>query len=297
MDPRAAVLFALAMLASLVCAASQDNVGADVRVAGIAPQALSSSTGTPDDDIRRGWHFFIDPEPDVPEEPPRDKPVPPPRATRADADKDDLRNFEALQKRLEDYRKIAVLNPTERNVRRYMEMEHRVYRMAGRFSQVSQRVAWSTPELDMSLQGRPINARAIDVFDRTQATQRQDAIAALARTHVLFLFFRSDCPYCHAFAPTVRAFEQRFGLKVIPVSLDGRGIPDYPNPRPDNGIATTLKVTQTPALFLAEPSTRKIIAIGFGVLSESELVERIATVAAPGAESLVPSATRLLPLP
>lgn len=248
------------------------------------------------DDIRRGWHFFNDPEPEVEEPKERAKPAPRASFQTKDADTEDLRRFDAMQKELERYRKIAVLNPTDNNVRRYMEMENRLYRMAGRFSEVTQRVAWSTPELDMSLQGRPINARAIDVFDKVQAGQRQEAVVALAKSHVMFFFFRSDCPYCHAFSPTLRAFEAKSGIKVVPVSLDGGGLPVYPEPRRDNGIATTLQVTQVPALFLAEPASGKITPIGFGILSESQLIERISTVSAPGAEATLPSATRRIRL-
>ena len=42
----------------------------------------------------------------------------------------------------------------------------------------------------------------------------------------------------------------------------------------------------------AQPYTGKITPIGFGVLSETELVERIATVATPAAEAMLPSASR-----
>jgi hypothetical protein len=39
-------------------------------------------------------------------------------------------------------------------------------------------------------------------------------------------------------------------------------------------------VTQVPAVYLAQPFTGKITPIGFGVLSEAQLVERISMVAA-----------------
>jgi conjugal transfer pilus assembly protein TraF len=295
MHRHSVLAIAIAALA-IGSAGAQETSGAMVRSARERLDATAAASRSMLDDVRRGWHFFDDPEPEASEDRAQAKLEQSPAGTKADADSEDLRRFDAMQRRLEDYRKIAVLNPTDRNVRRYMEMENRVFRMAGRFSDVSQRVAWSTPELDMSLQGRPINARAIDVFDKVQASQRQDSIAALAKSHVLFFFFRSDCPYCHAFSPTLRAFEGKSGIKVVPVSLDGGGLPAYPEPRRDNGIATTLQVTQVPALYLAEPSSGKITPIGFGILSESQLVERISTVSAPGAEATLPSATRRIRL-
>jgi len=31
---------------------------------------------------------------------------------------------------------------------------------------------------------------------------------------VLIFFFRGDCPYCHAFAPTLEAFQARHGIRI-----------------------------------------------------------------------------------
>ena len=114
------------------------------------------------------------------------------------------------------------------------------------------------------------------------------AIGELGKDHVLFFFYRSDCPYCHAFAPTLEAFQVRHGIQVVAISVDGGPITGFPNARPDNGIATALKVSQVPAVFLAQPFTGKITPIGFGVLSESQMLERIALVTGPRAEALSP---------
>jgi conjugal transfer pilus assembly protein TraF len=167
---------------------------------------------------------------------------------------------------------------------------------ASRFADVTQRVAWASPELDPTLQGRPVNAKAIEVFEREQTETRSLSVAELGKDHVLFFFFRSDCPYCHAFAPTLEAFQARYGIQVVPVSVDGGGLPGFPHPRRDNGIVRTLNVTQVPAVFLAQPFTGKITPIGFGVLSESQLLERIAIVSTPASEALVPSTTKRISL-
>ena len=47
-----------------------------------------------------------------------------------------------------------------------------------------------------------------------------------------------------------------------------------------------------PAVYLAQPFTGKITPIGFGVLSEAQLVERIAIVAAAPAEPATPLLAR-----
>lgn len=243
-------------------------------------------------DAWRGWHFYEDPEPDSQERPaPSPKVVSPtakPKATRPP----ELAEFERLQKTLEETRNIAIMQPTEANVRRYMELEARVVARASTFADVAQRVAWATPELDPTLQGRPVNAKALEVFEQQQMSQRTENIGTLGRDHVLFFFFRGDCPYCHAFAPTLGAFEARYGIKVVAISIDGGTMPGFPDARRDNGIATTLKVSQVPAVYLAQPYTGKITPIGFGVLSEAQLLERIAIVSARPSEAVPPHASR-----
>ena len=177
------------------------------------------------------------------------------------------------------------MSPTEANVRRYMELEARLVSQASYFADVAQRVAWVSPELDQTLQGRPVNSKALEVFEQEQLTSRARSIAALGKDHVLFFFFRSDCPYCHAFAPTLAAFQARHRINVIAVSIDGGPMPGFPDARRDNGIARTLNVTQVPAVFLAQPFTGKISPIGFGVLSESQLLERISIVSTSSPEA------------
>ncbi len=245
----------------------------------------------------RGWHFYEDP---IPEE--RERPAPPDKAAPSalpiqPSSPPELLEFKRLQKTLEDTRNIAIMRPTEANVRRYMELESQVVARASYFADMAQRVAWATPALDPTLQGRPVNAKALEVFEQTELADRSRSIAELGKDHVLFFFYRSDCPYCHAFAPTLAAFQARHGMQVVAISVDGGPMPGFPNARPDNGIATTLKVTQVPAVFLAQPFTGKITPIGFGVLSESQLLERIAIVSGPQAEAMLPGTMQRFALP
>lgn len=253
----------------------------------------------------RGWHFYEEPEvegerrllPPAPPVPSKGPSVasktPPVTPTRPP----ELLEFERLQKTLEEMRNVAIMRPSEANVRRYMELESQVVARASTFADVAQRVAWSTPELDPTVQGRPVNAKALEVFEQQQLAERSRTIGDLGRDHVLIFFFRGDCPYCHAFAPTLEAFQARHGIRVEAVSVDGGAMPGFADARRDNGIATALRVTQVPAVYLAQPFTGKVTPIGFGVLSEAQLLERIAAVSAPGYEAMLPSAVRQLARP
>ena len=243
-------------------------------------------------DTWRGWHFYEEPVLEQPEPAlvapkpairltaPATKAAAPPVDSSTGPRAPELVEFERLQKALEQTRNIAIMRPSEANVRRYMELESQVVGRASYFADVAQRVAWTTPELDPTLQGRPVGAQALDVFERQQSTSRAQTVADLAQDHALLFFFRSDCPYCHAIAPILQAFHARYGIKVVAIGLDSGPLPGFADARRDNGIATTLRVTQVPAIFLAQPFTGDITPIGFGVLTVSQLLESISVVSA-----------------
>jgi len=216
-----------------------------------------------------GWFWYRDPPPPAAKVPPPAVPSRPPELAR----------FEAMQKRLDDLKRIAVMSPTDANLLAYMRYQRFVMDKSEAFAARWQRLVWTVPELDYGLTGRPTNAMAIGVFDEQRRERQAQRIRALAETHGLLFIFRSDCPYCRRFAPILKRFEQAFGMLVFPVSLDGKGLPEYPEPHPDNGTAARLNASVVPALYLTAPARREIRPVGFGLMALGDLVERVAVLA------------------
>lgn len=218
---------------------------------------------------REGWFWYRDPPTPL-------RPAVPNRPR-------ELVEFEAMQRQLEELKRIAVMNPNDANLLAYMRYQQRIMHRSETFAQRWQRLVWTTPELDYSLSGRPTNTMAAGVYDEQLQRRQARAIQGLAANHGLIFIFRGDCPYCHRFAPILKRFEEEYGIRVFPVSLDGQGLPEYPQPQFDNGIAARLNATVVPALYLTAPATREIRPVGFGLMASTELVERIAALAtAPG---------------
>lgn len=245
--------------------------------------AVSASAEPGPEKGRVGWHFYDDPPPPAPpaaiaKPAPPVAPAPvvpaaaPPRAP-------ELKTFEEMQRRMDELRNVAIVNPTEENVQRYMQYEQFVSSKASRFADVAQRVAWNHPELDSTQQGRPVSPAAAEVYQQQQVVETSGRLAALAKDHALLFFFRSDCPYCHRFAPILARFQAKYGIRVEAVSLDGAGLPEFPAPRQNNGIAERLGVRQVPAVFLAQPFKGEISTVGYGLLGAGELEQRVVTVA------------------
>jgi conjugal transfer pilus assembly protein TraF len=247
----------------------------------ITTHAAEPATTTPPDPAeiatvywqqhREGWFWYRDPPPPKARPVPK-KPVNPARPR-------ELGDFEAMQERLETLKRVAVMNPTDDNLMAYMRFQRMVMDRSQVFADRWQRLVWREPSLDYASDGRPTNTVAIAAFDERQSERDTAAVRQLATTHGLVFVFRSDCPFCHRFAPILKRFAQQHGLAVLAVSLDGGTLSEYPDARPDNGIAARLNARAVPALYLTQPSRREFRPVGFGMMSDTDLLERIASLA------------------
>jgi conjugal transfer pilus assembly protein TraF len=168
----------------------------------------------------------------------------------------DLADFEAMQQRLEDLKRVAVMNPSDTNLLAYMRYQRLVMDKSQVFADRWQRLVWSVPDLDYGLTGRPTNAMAINVFDDQQRDRRPRPCGPWPPpTGSLRV------PQRLPLLPPLRADPQalRAGLRHDRAGREPgrRGLPDYPDARPDNGIAARLNATAVPALYLTAPSNAR----------------------------------------
>ena len=163
---------------------------------------------------------------------------------------------------------------TPENLKNYIASQEAMMDRASVFSDVWRRVIWTNPELNYQLRN-PSNNAAIQVHDAQRALKETETLASLNRDWGLFFIFRSDCPYCHRLTPTLKFLSEQYGIVVFPISLDGGGLPEYPNPSRDNGLAASLGVSVVPLVVLGNVKDHRLIPIGSGVLSAQEIVERI----------------------
>ena len=110
--------------------------------------------------------------------------------------------------------------------------------------------------------------------------RRQDRDAVLARLgdrYGLIYLGHAGCPACRVFGPLLRAFAMRHGLDVLAVSLTGAPLEGWPEAVADNGRAARLGLgnAPVPALVLFDTATKRVIPVGFGVMAEDQMAERI----------------------
>lgn len=182
--------------------------------------------------------------------------------------------LDKLRKEVDDKKALALMNPTEENIKQYIQVQNDANHRAEVFATTWQKVIIKNPELDHTIKN-PTSSVGRSVYYEEKKAKDKSGISSFTEKYGLFFFFRSNCPYCHKFAPILKMFEEEYGITVIPVSLDGKGLPEYPMPKPDNGIAKKLNVDVVPAVIAVDPKSGEIVPVSFGLVSVDELSYRI----------------------
>ena len=210
-----------------------------------------------------GWHWY---ETDVRKKEKKRAPV-----LKSLTASDILQSF---KKEVEQRLHLALVRPTYENVRAYQEIQKTMMDRAELFSQRWMEVVYTTPHLDESIK-HPISQAARHVYLDERQKSKAETIKALSQKYGLFFFFKSSCPYCHRFAPIVKQFAQTYDWQVLPISMDGSQLPEFPHTQHDNGAATKLNVTHLPTLLAVEPKSGKVIPLSFGMSSQDQIEDRI----------------------
>ena len=228
-----------------------------------------------------GWHFYCDREAETieresaeaPGTEPEPETTPPPED---EAGTEAMKKIRELRRQLEQKKAEAILDPTTENVAAYLHLQQETLERAAVFSDVFRRTVWSTPELDYTLK-RPVGALAKRLWSDGRRAERDGVLARLGERYGLIYLGNSDCGGCRVFGPLLRAFSMRHGLEVLAVSLDGKPLEGWPEAVPDNGRAERLGLggAPLPAVVLFDSATREMLPVGFGVLAEDQLAERI----------------------
>ena len=227
--------------------------------------------GSPRSESALGWHFYCDREQDEQEV----QPAPTPPSLPGDGQSATER-IEAMRKALEEARAAAILDPTPAKVTAYLRLQQETLQRAAAFSDAFRRTVWATPEVDYTLR-RPVGALAKQVWSDGRRQDRDAALARLGERYGLIYLGHAGCAGCKVFGPLLRAFAMRHRLDVLAVSLTGEALEGWPEAVPDRGRAARLGLgdAPVPALVLFDTATKRTIPVGFGVMAEDEMAERI----------------------
>ncbi len=187
---------------------------------------------------------------------------------------DPTKMVEYSRKILKESLDKAIIDPTPENVERYIALQNQMSERANKFANTWQQVILNHPELNYSI-SHPTNNVALQVYHENESKEKDVALDQFAEHSGLFFFYRSTCPYCQQFAPILKRFAEAHHIVVIPITMDGISLPEFPESKQDSGQAEKFHVTVEPSLYAVDPLTQRAYPVAFGLTSETELQNNI----------------------
>lgn len=162
----------------------------------------------------------------------------------------------------EAYKKKAVQQPTEDNVRDYYELSEIARKKSAGFTSVSQYVWQKHPELTVA-KDYPITtpgnlSRTMQANDEKKAVLR-----ANKEDYAIIYFWRQGCSYCEEQSKILKWFQQQSGWIVKPVNIQE-------NPH----LAAKVGVEITPTIVMIKKGQQEHFPISSGVISADEIEDK-----------------------
>lgn len=183
----------------------------------------------------------------------------------------------AITAQLEELKAAAILEPSSDNVTAYVRYQRAQLDRSSMFADVWQRALWQDPGLDYTLQ-RPVSTLGKRAWLDQRKADRDIILSQLSQRYGVFYFYSSSCGACDIFSPILKAVSDKYGLSVLAVSMDGGPTSVFPDYMVDSGQYERLGLgtqRQVPALVLFDSVTRRPMPIGYGILSQDEIVDRV----------------------
>lgn len=215
-----------------------------------------------------GWHWYDDPK-----EENNDKKITENEKTASISNDPNVVVSEA-KKRVKTALNQMIAQPTPDNVKNYITLQEQLNDRAEKIANLWEEVLLKNPQLNYSLT-HPTNNIGLQVYHEQESIQKDQAMRIFAEKTGLFFFYKSTCPYCKRFSPILKSFADKNGMVIIPITLDGIALPEFPNSKVDTGQAAQFKVSVTPAVFAVNPYTQKAFPVAYGLTSETELRDNI----------------------
>lgn len=185
-----------------------------------------------------------------------------------------VQEIEGIKQKTHELLSVAVLDPTEENLVDFMAHQKKLLDMSDRFRKAWELALVVNPDLDYTAD-HPISTIALQAKNKENYLQQINEINQIGQEAGIYFIFSSTCPYCVEQAKVLKRFENTYGISVFPLTINGEGLNEYPNPGNGRQMADRLDIRRTPSLILVYPQEDKMLPLASGLVTEDELIRRI----------------------
>ena len=223
-----------------------------------------------------GWFWYEDREKNL-EEPEIEKPIlVAPVSTPASIPQlTATEEMASIRKELEERLNRAMLEPSEKNVLAYMQMQQQWIAQSSQFSQTWVKNILNHPNLDSRLTDGPITQYGVQIQKQILREEKEERIRSLVNSHGLFFFYEGNSKISQAFSFVAKEFAKKYGWQIFSISCDGIFIAGFDHNQVDQGMTQRLGIEHFPSLYLIEPKKQVVFPIAFGLSSVDQIEENV----------------------
>ncbi len=185
-----------------------------------------------------------------------------------------LEELQNLRQKIDTAKALAVLVPTQINVKHYMLMQQQLVKQSEAFAKTWEKILLE----DATLSGQLTNPTAQYAVNARKILQYEEINTILEREkakHLLLFIYDSREKFSQIAGEMMIAFIEDTGWEVIGVSIDQGNLPEFPNSKIVADQGKALGITATPSYVVVNKETEEVTHVGFGALSVSQLKENI----------------------
>jgi len=214
-------------------------------------------------DVKQGWWWYRDPPK---EEKGKDEPKPEKRLRRLPSMRDYTRGQlwrmhpDDFQELLMDFQKKAVMQLSEESVAEYLEMQEIASKRSLAYANVAAYVQQKNPQLGVPEYSLATPGMAATT--RVRASEIEKRIRAAKNDYALLYFYSPQCEFCRAQNGILGYFQEKYGWEIRGYEIT-------------SSLAARLNVTIAPSTVLIYRNSRDYFPVSAGVMSLSEIEQRL----------------------
>lgn len=223
-------------------------------------------------DPAKGWQFY-----NLPKKP-KEKELKVPETDKHKEEQLEVltptQQMKLIQEKMQEARDTAIMNPTPQNIAVYKTYQDFFVRKSSEFSAKWEQMLLEYPELDYNIKNSHYNATA-PIKEVETRKEQNEAIEYVSERYGVFYFYRGENALDNELSKIIKRFIDGYGLTVIPISVDGRFSPEFPNSKVESGQAESMKIKHFPALFLVDPKSNVYKPLSYGFITQDDLARRV----------------------
>ena len=115
----------------------------------------------------------------------------------------------------------------------------------------------------------------IDAVIDEEIEREEKDIKAFGEKNVIFFIYRGNCPECRICASNVKQFSRCYKINVVPFTIDGISLPEFPNSYIVKGSVSTFQVKSEPVIFVVNPDIKIVIPMRHGLSGCTDFRQKI----------------------